>query len=357
MIERTIRSQSGFTLAAVVFVTALLGVMTVASLMMVGDDRWASVGSREGTRAFNTADAGKNVVIASWAQGAQYDTLMPNAGDSVDMGWQAIPESGTSYRALMRRVSTDLFSLHAQGRSRGAGAYQVQVLLRRAGSWDIGTTQAALYAATELRKNSADGVTTGFDACVGDDIAGLKTPYLQFDGDVTEVFNGAPPVDTVTGDPLAELQATGIDWPGILSSSFDYTILDETEFPDFSSLPEDFYPSIRVTGARIDLRDTYNGRGILVVPEELRINNEWVWDGVILVGNFFQSNGKMTIRGAVMSGLNILLGVDPAAIQISAIGPGETQVIYDTCIVSEALNARGGSGGIQVVDGSWHSTR
>ena len=95
---------------------------------------------------------------------------------------------------------------------------------------------------------------------------------------------------------------------------------------------------------------------MLVVPEELRINNNWEWDGIILVGNFFQSNGQMTIRGTMMSGLNMLLGVDVDDIQISAIGPGLAQVTYDSCMVSEALNGGGGVGGIQVVDGSWHST-
>ena len=359
MIMRTVRSgmrsEGGFALAAVIFVMAMLGVLAIAAMVTTGDARIADKGVQEGTRAFYAAEAGVNLTIADWVQGANYDTLMPNAGDSVDMGWQTISENGTYYRARMRRVSTNLYSLSAQGRSRGAGASQVQVLLRKAGSWNIGTTQAAVYAATELRKNSAQGVTTGYVACSSDSVAGLKTPYLQYAGDVTEVFNGAPPVDTVTNDPLAELQATGIDWPGILSSSFDYTILDETEFPDFDDFDDDYYPSIRVTGARIDLRDDHNGRGILVVTEELRINNDWEWDGVILVGNFFQSNGKMTINGTMMTGLNILLGVDPADIMISAIGPGQAQVTFDTCIISDALNATGGGGGLEVVDGSWHS--
>ncbi len=350
------RREDGFALAAVLFVLALLGVLSITSLVTTDDERRASVAMRESAKAFYAAEAGVSVVLASW-DSLQYDTLMSNPGDSVDLGWQTVPENGTSYRALMRRVSSkQLFSLGVQGRSGGAATSQVQVLLRKNWNRNVGTIQAALYAASKIRKNSSDGVTTGFDACSSAELAGLKTPYLQFGGDRLEVFNGAPPIDTVTNDPVDELQSTGIDWQGILDSDFTYTITDETEWPDFSSMPEDFYPSILVTGDRIDLRGLdHNGRGFLVVTEELRINNDWEFDGVILVGNFFQSNGKMTIKGAMISGLNMLLGVDPADIVISAIGPGQAQITYDSCIVSEAMNADGGAGGVELVDGSWFS--
>ncbi len=356
---RSGKREDGFALAAVLFVMALLGVLAITSLATTDDERRASLGMRESAKAFYAAEAGVNLVLASW-DSLQYDTLMSNPGDSVDLGWQTVPENGTSYRALMRRVSSNqLFSLGVQGRTGRAAASQVQVLLRKNWSRNLGTIQAAFYAASMMRKNSDKGLITGFDACGSGDVAGLKTPDLQYGSDPSEVFDGVPPVDTVTNDPVDELQATGIDWQGILDSDFTYAITDESEWPDFSSMPADFYPSILVTGDRIDLRGPdHNGRGFLVVTEELRINNDWEWDGVILVGNFFQSNGKMTIKGAMISGLNMLLGVDPADIQISAIGPGLgiPQVNYDSCIVSEAMNADGGAGGVELVDWSWFST-
>ena len=82
---------------------------------------------------------------------------------------------------------------------------------------------------------------------------------------------------------------------------------------------------------------------MLVVSEELRINNDFEWDGVIMVGNFMQSNGNMTIRGGIVTGLDLLLGRDPGDMNISAVGPGEAQITYNSCLVAEAQNAGGGN--------------
>lgn len=216
-------------------------------------------------------------------------------------------------------------------------------LFQESSAWALGTVQAAVYAAGGLRKNSAVAMSTGYDACgQGDPVAGLKTRYLQYQGDPTEVFDGVPPVEIVAGDPIAELRATGINWEEILRSDFAYSIADQAEFPDFSTLAAGYYPSIRITGHRIDLSKDHNGRGLLIVPEALRLSAGFEWDGVILVGDFFQFNGPLNIRGAMISGLNLLLGVPVGDITISTVGPGAAQVTYDTCMIAKARNADAG---------------
>lgn len=115
------RDEGGFALIAVILVVALLGVLAIASLAMTGDDRGASLGVRQGTQAFYTAEAGANQVMADWAS-LQYDTLMAAPGDSADLGWQTIPESGASYHAVLRRIDDgtgNSFDLVVEGRSPG----------------------------------------------------------------------------------------------------------------------------------------------------------------------------------------------------------------------------------------------
>ncbi len=353
------QAQRGFALPAVLFVMAILGVLAVGSMMTTGDDRQAANGVREGTRAFYAAEAGLNAVLANWAT-AEYDTLITETGGTLDLGAATLPENGTTYRARIRRIDDGtgdhLYTLAVRGEAGPVATSSASIIIKKPNTWTLGTAQAAITAGIGLRKNSSNGMNTGFDACGGGPLAGLQVAEdeLEYDGPVTDVFDGTPPVEEVD-DPVQEWTDAGIDWAAILAGDFTYTIFDELTFPDFSTLPLDFYPSILVTGPRIDVNAAQSGRGLLVVTEELRINNDWVWDGVILVGNFFQSNGKMTITGMISSGLDLQLGRDEDDMSISAIGPGEAQVTYDSCIVANVQNGDGGSGygTVELVAGSW----
>ena len=333
-------NRDGFVLPVVLFTMAILGLLAVAALSTATDEQRSSRALRESGIALYVAEAGAHAI-----RGTQIDTsgttlldslaatLAP--GDSVDLGWKSLP-SGAIYRPVLHRIDNggqSLYRLTVLGRGAGLWGGQRLISLTLTMSSLVGTVPAAaILAADGLQKNSSLGVISGADACgVSSAAAGATVPTGGYTGD-TLVLVGDPPLSEVV-DPLAELQATGIDWAGILAGSFDYTILDETQFPDFSTLPADFYPSILVTGARIDVQGPdHNGRGLLVVPEELRINNDWVWDGIILVGRKMQSNGKMTLTGAVVTGMNLLLGVDPSLIKVSKIGPGTAQITFDSCL-------------------------
>ena len=310
------------------------------------------------------------------------DSLPSTADDGVLDGYaalgpgEAIPAAGVSFAGGSYTVTvvddaepgdtsgfpnaTDtngIVLLEVEATGYGSAKSSVTVTFRATpGGWDLGTLSAALTAGNGLRKNSMKGGIDGNDGATSSDcpvggqdpLAGLVVPEdgLQFSGDPDdEVFDGDPHVLEVD-DPLTYLRDMDIDWEGILNASFDY-VIDQNpplgQWPDFASLPADEFPSIIVTSDRVDLRSLYNGRGLLVVSEELRINNDFEWDGVILVGDFMQSNGKMAIRGGIVTGLNLLLGRDPDDMNISAVGPGEAQITYNSCMVAEAQNAGGGN--------------
>ncbi len=343
-------SREGFVLPAVIFTMAILGLLGVAALATANDEHRASRAMRESGAALYAAKAGAHMILGTVVDSPR--TVLGTLGggmascDSVDLGWSTLP-SGASYHGVLHRYDNGgkpMLDLTVVGRGAGpwGGQRVVSVKLLGVSQVGTGTVPAAILAADGLQKNSSLGVISGVDACGGSSAAGLTAPTGGYTGD-PNVLVGNPPLEEVA-DPLAELQATGIDWAGVLAGSFDYTILDETQFPDFSTLPADFYPSILVTDVRIDVRGPdHNGRGLLVVPEELRINNDWVWDGIILVGNFMQSNGKMTITGAVVTGMNLLLGVDTSLIFDSKIGPGTAQITYDSCLWATVSSAFGGS--------------
>jgi hypothetical protein len=58
------------------------------------------------------------------------------------------------------------------------------------------------------------------------------------------------------------------------------------------------------------------------------------WDGIIFVGGTLTSSGSNTVKGAIVTGLNVLLGQSVAA---SDLGNGTKTFLYDSCIVANAL--------------------
>ena len=74
-------NKRGTALPAIIVLVVVLGIMAVAAVRTTSDDRQASHGVRENTRAFYAAEAGLNLVVANW-DSLQYDTLMAAPGDS-----------------------------------------------------------------------------------------------------------------------------------------------------------------------------------------------------------------------------------------------------------------------------------
>ena len=74
------------------------------------------------------------------------------------------------------------------------------------------------------------------------------------------------------------------------------------------------------------------------------------WDGLVLVGGTLTSNGNNTIQGAIITGLNLKLGV---AVPQEAVGNGNKTFQYDSCNLMRAL---GHVGSLQRVRNGWIDT-
>ena len=116
------RNKRGTAMPAIMVLVAVLGIMAVAALRTTSDDRQASHGVRDRTRAFYAAEAGIQAITASW-DSMRWDTLMTQPGDSAVIPWQTIPQNGASYRGTLHLVSgsigTKVFNLVVDGRSGG----------------------------------------------------------------------------------------------------------------------------------------------------------------------------------------------------------------------------------------------
>ena len=75
-----------------------------------------------------------------------------------------------------------------------------------------------------------------------------------------------------------------------------------------------------------------------MVRGDLTLSGSFSWEGLILVGGTLTSNGNQTIEGAIMTGLNVKLGLP---VDVSDVGNGNKTVRYNSCNVSDALQNLG----------------
>ncbi|MFQ5889700.1 MAG: hypothetical protein ACE5JR_06570 [Gemmatimonadota bacterium] len=234
---------------------------------------------------------------------------------------------------------------------------------------------AAFTSSAGILKDGTSGIISGHDDATPADcpsapapsVAGVTVPpggYTQSGGGGGGKKGGGKGEDLVPkGDPniddsksgLQLLQDSGIDWEGIVDGTAvtpDYTI-PPNSWPDFGSLPADEWPVIYIDNPssvyeveQTQATGPLNGRGTLIVRGDLTFtgnNNkdQWVqnnldplhWDGLILVGGAYRSNGYSEIEGALVTGLNLLLG---ESTNVSDLGNGNKTIKYNSCNVRDA---------------------
>jgi hypothetical protein len=140
---------------------------------------------------------------------------------------------------------------------------------------------------------------------------------------------------------MAMLQQTQIPWRSLISGTFvgfDY-VVSQTGYPSFQSqVAPGELPVILIDQPAYQMSQSMSGRGTLIVLNDLTLNGNLQWDGLILVGDQVISNGRQTVRGAVVTGLNLLLGqqsVKPVN------GNGNWDFQYHSCNIRLALRGLG----------------
>jgi len=208
-----------------------------------------------------------------------------------------------------------------------------------------------------LTKNGGTGTLSGTDACgAKPPVAGVAVPTLASDGTPGYNQNGGSSVPTGT-PPIAYLgtvsqaaDAIDIDWAGIVGGNVvsSHYMINTTVSPTEGSWPTttqmNAWPVIKVTG---DYSIPSGGKGTLIVTGNLTITGSKQWDGIILVGGTLTANGNNTVYGAVVTGLNVKLGM---AVGASDVGNGTKTYQYHSC---DIVNAQSQFAGLQRIPNAW----
>lgn len=350
------RDQRGAALMLVLIVLVGLTVLAAAGLTMTTVEIRHSENVQASTEAFYAADAGLQQYLGSSADGSSTDTFTVGSSTVIVTPTLVSNLLGGQPMYRLRSVAT-----HTAGASVSTSRAVSALGIYVASTGTPVTVTAAIASGNGLHKNGAAGTISGFDNAdisdpycsegPGADIAGVTVPPGGYDQNGPDTPEGDPDIDD-SQNGLELLEDTGIDWESLSQyPDADYTVPPDS-WPDFALLPVDDWPVIFIDGDG-HLNGGNNGRGTIIMTGDVIFSGNFVWYGLIMAGGTMTSNGTTDLEGALITGLNILLG-DSTAV-VSDIGVGDKNFQYNSCYLKLAAEGMGGGGnnGLALVPGSW----
>jgi hypothetical protein len=351
----------GATLPLTILVIVLLGVSVGIAYLRLSSERRITGDAEAQLNAFAVAQSGlsryMSLVSAKPAASPADITYNDLPGGTAVVTVRMLRESTTTLLPAVYVVTSRGTNTTAKRYSSGSAPAE-----RTVGTYALWTPapfdlNGAYTSLSGMQQNGAgSGALSGVDHCIATggsqpDIPGVAVPNGTYSGSVA-------PIDGNPDDTPAEIGTSGtagtakdevkIDWAGIVAGTVlppNYTLPTWPTVAQMAAWP--------VTKAIGDLVLPASGKGILIVTGNLTVNGAvpaLQWDGLILVGGDIVSNGQMNVFGAVVTGLNIKLGV---AVPQQTIGNGTKTFQYDSCNLARAL---GHVGSLQRVRNGWTDT-
>jgi hypothetical protein len=318
----------------------VLSATAAAALSMVGSERRVVEDQEAASAAHAIArSAYDRFLVDPTGALASFDPLVFTGPDSAQFtfsdgyAWVSVQRvrpsvSGSAPLFLIRSraVRTD---------GRPANTPVAERVFAQYAAWQTGAmpTLAAWTSLSGLTKNGGSGTISGADNCgSATPVAGVAVPtspgYQQSGG--SSVPSGAPNI--LDMGPQADANAMiKINWSGIVGGTaiIPDVALPGGVWPTFTNA--NYWPVIYVDQAG-SWALPGSGRGLLIVKNDMSISDSKQWDGVILVGGTFTSNGNNVVSGALVTGLNVLLG---QSVGQSDVGNGTKTYRFDSCNVEK----------------------
>lgn len=336
------RPRNGASLVLALLLIVVLSVTAAGALTMVGSERRVVDDAQAAAEAHAMArSAYDQFVTDPLGTMAAFTPPAFTGPDSVyfafsdGYAWVSVQRirpsiSGSSALYLVR-------SRAVRTAGRPAGTPVAERIFAQYAQWQTGIPLLATWTSLSgLKKSGASGTIGGVDNCGAETpLGGVAVPtspgYTQSGG--ASVPTGLPPI--VDMGPQADANdMIKIDWAGMVAGTSltpDIT-LPGGSWPSFADA--NYWPVIYVNQTG-DFVLPGNGRGLLIVRNNLTISGAHQWDGVIIVGGTLTSIGNNTVNGVVVTGLNVLLGESVTA---SDLGTGAKTYRYDSCAVGNATS-------------------
>jgi type II secretory pathway pseudopilin PulG len=347
--------EGGFALVLVLLVLVAVTVLAVGGVWVAQADSSTAVNHRMSSRAFQLADA----VLSRFVGESSGIPATPRSYDFAEGSAEI-----TSERLGVFAAGHEMYRLQATAELTADPNVTRTVTTRLMLDPLALDIPAGLGSGNNIRKDGTAGLVSGFDAAgEGDCPVAPRSPrpgviakdYDQSGGggadtpDCDGPICGDPPIQE-SSDPLGTLD---IDWQGILNGTvveFDQVVSNVSNWP---SVADDEWPVIFVDNdSQVSLSDAagHSGQGILIINEDVKLEGDFQWNGVLLIGGALKSAGNNVVNGGTLAGLDELLGENE---DDTDLGNGEKTFQYHSCYLLRAMRE---AGTLYEVPGSWRET-
>lgn len=336
--------EAGFALALVLLTLVLLGALASGGLLLTRTDFEVGLSHRSSVQAGGLAERGIATYLAAGGRMGGDRTYVFGSDSAVVEVTRLLEVDATYADTLYRLTSRGIRWIRGDRATRTLG----RLVMDRSAPPALG---GAITSGVRLEVREGSEVD-GSDRCTASEVAGVAVPRGGYWlGDEDNVA-GSPAVDSSHTDPISLLRSTGLDWDGLIEGTLvgsDYRVPDRA-WPDFSTLPASEYPLIRITSSSYVLDGGHSGRGTILAEGEIDLSGSFEWDGLVLAGGAADvSSGNPRVEGAVVDGLDVLLGQSPSMASVSS--AGSAAILYSSCQVRSAV--AGGIRWVAEVPGSW----
>lgn len=162
-------NRGGFVLPTVILAITVMSLIAIVALTTATDERRASRASRESTLAMYAAEAGLRQTYGAWPSAAK----LLNPGDSLDLGWQTLPNKA-GYRAVVHRVDKgglQEYNVVVQGRRTDPTAGIITIVSAAGG---VPTFKYAVRTDSALYLDNG-GLFDSFDSDIGSYASSVDT--------------------------------------------------------------------------------------------------------------------------------------------------------------------------------------
>lgn len=337
----SLRNRKGFAIPAAILVIGVLSITLAAGFSLVIAERRGVDDQRAQVGAFVIAEQGLQMFFVR-RDSLGFRSIPP----TVKEGPVRIYMTGGYADVQLDRVRPvqgslpGLYVVRSRGvQTKGAiGGTPAGVrTVAQYASWEPANIEvlAGWTAISGIKKNGNSGSFLGWDMCQDSaSVAGVAVPQVPG-------FNQPATTDSLEFDGQTATDMAKnvlVRWKGITNGSAltpQYTVPPDP-IPSFADTG--FYPVIKFVGDA-GSSGFNGGRGVLIVTGNLDTGSgaTFNWKGLVLVGGDITGNGNNYIQGAIISALNVKLGI---AVPINVVN-GTKQYQYNSCELAKALMSLG----------------
>lgn len=354
--------EDGFALLVALVALVALSALATGGIYVASSDFQSTDAFGKGHRAFYTADAALQEFLGTYGDdppaSASYDFA---DGEEATVTATKVSRKPEVYRVESTGivvVNGDTVATRTVGT---AAAVNMGPLPQPPGN---------MFSPNGIEKSGASGTISGYDSFDPDSTAQcpdeqtadtngvVVSDSASYDQSGNDLIPEGDPNDVLEKDQDQMLSDLNLDWESVVNGTSiepDVTVDpdDMSNWPDFDTIPDGEWPVIYAEGKdkTLTLDAGNSGHGLLISRGQLTMNGSFSWKGAMYVGGKLTAgNGDQTITGAMLSGLNLLLG---ESIDSADVLDGTKTFEFNSCWVHQARSA---TSRLDVVRGSWYQS-